>query len=418
LSSPELVATFFRHEHGRLVATLARRVGARHIEAVEDAVQAAMMAALESWPRSGQPDNPSAWLYRVAHNALLAELRARSRRGRLLEQHMAGAEPALSDAAEPCLTGDVHDDLLRMLFVCCDEQIPVESQLVLALKTLCGFSAREIAHRLFLSEASTYKRLTRARSRLRKLPACLEEPTLEQQASRLPGVRAILYLLFTEGYLSSHPDSAIRRELCHEAIRLMSVLTDSALGQTPETFALLALMHLHAARLAARQDARGGLLLLEEQDRSLWDREQIRLGLSWLARSASGEVFSRYHAEAGIAAEHCLAASVEETRWERIAECYAQLQRLAPSPLHELSRAVAVAEWQGPKAGLAVLDTIEPPTWLSGSHLWASVLADLHRRSGNGAEAKRYRDLALASAPTAAVRELLERRLDATTRDR
>ena len=178
-----------------------------------------------------------------------------------------------------------------------------------------------------------------------------------------------------------------------------------------ETFALLSLMHLHAARMTARQDGSGGLLLLEEQDRSCWDQAEIQTGLAWLARSAQGDVFSRYHAEAGIAAEHCLAPSFEETRWDRIVECYALLESLAPSALHTLNRAVAVAEWRGPAEGLALLDGLEPPSWLAGSYMWMAVLADLHRRCGHDGVAQRYRDAALGSAPSVAVRDVLKRRL-------
>jgi RNA polymerase sigma-70 factor (ECF subfamily) len=411
LNTPTLVEHFFRHEYGRLVAMLSRRVGVQYVEAVEDAVQSAVMSALDAWRVAGLPDNPSAWLFRVAHNELMGELRQRTGRWRILEQHANEDLGAPDDGPEIFLPGEVRDDVLRMLFVCCDESIPVESQLVLALKTLCGFGVREIALRLFTSEANVYKRLGRARSRLRDAPPRVEDLSSEQYASRLASVHAILYLLFTEGYLSSHAESAIRRELCDEAIRLAAILADHPVGQTPETYALLALMHLHAARMTARQDGSGGLLLLEEQDRALWDQQEIHVGLEWLARSARGDRFSRYHAEAGIAAEHCLAASFQETRWDRVVACYSLLEQLAPSAIHRLNRAVAVAEWQGPTAGLAVLEGVEPPTWLAGSYLWTAVLADLHRRGGDADTAKRYRDLALASAPSAAVRELLQRRL-------
>lgn len=413
MTAPKLVEHFFRHEYGRLVAILSRRVGVQHIEAVEDAVQSALMTALESWTIAGLPDNPSAWLFRVAHNDLLGELRQRTRRSRILEQNAKEDIDTPENGPEVFLSGEVGDGLLRMLFVCCDEAIPEESQLVFALKTLCGFDIREIALRLFTSEANVYKRLGRARSRLREVPLSPGELTGEQYASRLPAVNKILYLLFTEGYLSSHAGMAIRRELCNEAIRLAAILAEHPVGQAPETVALLALMHLHTARMTARQDRSGGLLLLEEQDRELWDRQQIQIGLEWLAKSAQGDVFSRYHAEAGIAAEHCLAPSFEATRWDKVAGCYALLEQIAPSALHKLNRAVAVAEWQGPAAGLAVLAGVEPPTWLAGSYLWAAVLADLHRRCGNADMAQRYRDVALESAPTPAVKELLQRRLRA-----
>ena len=384
MTVPKLVEHFFRHEYGRLVATLSRRVGVQYIEDVEDAVQSALMTALETWTIAGLPDNPPAWLFRVAHNNLMGELRRRTSRRRILEQNVKEDIGTLENGPEIFLAGEVRDDLLRMLFVCCDEAIPVESQLVLALKTLCGFEIREITLRLFASE---------------------------QYSSRLPAVHKILYLVFTEGYLSSHAEMAIRRELCDEAMRLSTILTEHSAGQTPETFALLALMHLHAARMTARQDSSGALLLLEEQERALWDQQRIQVGLEWLAKSAQGDGFSRYHAEAGIAAEHCLAPSFHETRWDKVAEYYALLERIAPSAIHKLNRAVAVAEWQGPAKGLAVLKGFEPPTWLAGSYIWAAVLADLHRRCGNTHTANRYRDIACKSAPTPAVKELLQRRL-------
>lgn len=382
-----------------------------HVEAVEDAVQYALAAAVETWPKSSVPENPSAWLFRVAHNHVVGELRGRARREQLVMQHETEVGHSVTDEPPGFLAGDVRDDVLRMLFACCDAAIPVESQLVLALKVLCGFDVREIAERLFMSEANAYKRLGRARSRLVEVDFELGELTPSELSSRLSAVQSILYVLFTEGYLSSHADGAIRRELCDEALRLTRELAEHPVGAVPETFALLALMHLHGARMSARQDGSGGLLLLEEQDRSLWNGTEIETGLAWLARSAEGATFSRYHAEAGIAAEHCLAPSFSETRWERIVECYVLLERLAPSALHTLNRAVALAEWQGPLVGLALIDGVSPPSWLAGSYLWAVVLADLHRRAGHSTLAERYRAVALASAPSLAVRTLLERRL-------
>ena len=390
---------------------LSHRVGLEHIEVVEDAVQSALMKALEAWTIAGLPDNPSAWLFQVAHNDLMGELRQQSGRRRILDQYANDIIDTPEDGSECSMAGEMRDDLLRMLFVCCDEAIPLESQLVFALKTLCGFGVREIALRLFTSDANVYKRLGRARNHLMKNPPRLLELSGEKYSSRLQAVNKILYLLFTEGYLSSHAEMAIRRELCDEAIRLTAILAEHPVGQVPETFALLALMHLHVARMNARQDGTGGLLLLEEQNREIWDRQRIQVGLEWLAKSAQGDGFSRYHAEAGIAAEHCLAPSFEETCWEKVVECYSLLEQIAPSPIHKLNRAVAVAEWQGPAAGLAVLKGFDPPSWLAGSYLWAAVLADLHRCYGNVPKAKRYRDEAFTLAPTLAVKELLERRL-------
>jgi RNA polymerase sigma-70 factor (ECF subfamily) len=391
---------------------LSRRVGLHHLETIEDAVQSVLLTAFERWTAAGSlPDNPSAWLYQAAYNNVVGELRQRARRERLAERHGLEDAGAVADLPTASLHGDVGDDLLRMMFVCCDDVIPVESQLAIALKTLCGFDVREVAERLFTTEANVYKRLGRARIRLREVGSLPDDLTNHQFASRLPAVQGILYLLFTEGYLSSQAEAAIRRDLCDEAKRLTLILAEHPAGGTPETFALLALMHLHAARMTARQDGSGGLLLLAEQDRGLWDQGEIQVGLSWLEKSASGSTFSRYHAEAGVAAEHCLAPSLDQTRWDRIVECYELLERAAPSALHTLNRAVALAEWRGPEAGLAELEGLEPPSWLAGSYMWAAVLADLHRRCGHDEEARRYREIAIGSAPSQVVKDLLTRRL-------
>jgi RNA polymerase sigma factor (sigma-70 family) len=415
LKVPGLVEHSFRHDHGRLVAMLVRRVSVQHLERVEDAVQSALMAALTAWTERDPPDDPTAWLYRVAYHRLIQDLRRSSGRLRILERAAGDLAGGSEAPVNPAFADEIRDDMLRMLFVCCDEAIPGESQLVLALKTLCGFSIAEIAPRLFTSEANVHKRLARARERLQQTPSGMETPLLEMLRARLPGVHAVLYLLFNEGYLSARSEQAIRRELCDEAIRLATLLAGHPVGAVPESFALLALMHLHVARLGSRIDATGGLLLLEEQDRSLWDHERIGLGAEWLERSARGEVFSRWHAEAGIAAEHCFAPAFRDTRWHEIADLYAMLERIAPSPLHTLNRSVAVAEWHGPHAGLAVLEGLAPPAWLAGSYLWDAVLGDLHRRAGHIEIARQHRDRALSAAPSDTVRELLQRRL--VTRD-
>lgn len=401
---------FFRHEYGRLVAVLSRRFGVRHLQAVEDAAQAALLTAVESWPRNGLPDNPAAWLLRVASNRLLSELQRIRRHGEL-DRHQCDAEGDGLSPTTVYLGGDVRDDVLRMLFVCCTDALPIESQLVLALKVVCGFGVREIAERLFMTEANVYKRLGRAQGRLRATALEIDGLTTEQLAPRLPAVLAVSYLLFTEGYLSSHAETPLRQELCDEAKRIVTILANHPTGATPETFALLALMHLHSGRASARCSATGGLLLLEEQDRSLWNMGEIALGLTWLARSASGGTFSRYHAEAGVAAEHCVAPSFGETRWDRIVDCYELLERRVPSVLHTLNRAVAVAEHLGPANGLAVVRGIDVPSWLERSHVWHAVLAYLEGRCGREEVAAEHARAALACAPSKAIAETMERRL-------
>jgi RNA polymerase sigma-70 factor (ECF subfamily) len=364
------------------------------MELCEDAAQTALLQATQSWP-SKLPDEPGAWLYRVAHNYVLDELRRKKR-----------DERYLSEVQVHYAQQEVNDDVLRLLFVCADPAIPPESQLVLALKTLCGFSTGEIALRLFQSEEAVHKRLQRARARLRENA---EIQSIDPE--RVHSVLHMLYLLFNEGYSSAQPDRVIRRELCDEALRLAPMLAEDPAGALPETDALVALMCLHAARFDARIDGTGGLLLLEEQDRSLWDRELVQRGLAHLTRSARGETLSRYHVEAGVAAEHCLAPSYAETNWEEIVRLYEVLDRIAPSPLNVLNRAIALAEWKGPDAGLAALEALEAPSWLLGYYLWDATLGELHRRRGDRDLALAHTRRALEAAPTNAEKALLERRL-------
>src|SRR5216684_4117258 len=265
LAASGLVEQFFRREYGRLVAILTRKVGVRQVDLVEDAVQTALMTALTSWVAKGLPEDPGAWLYRVAHNHVIGALRSEAGRLRILEAAANELTVTADSPASPRFDDEVRDDLLRMLFVCCDAAIPRDSRLVLALKTLCGFSTAEIALRLFLSEANVLKRLGRARERLREVPPDFDSLPLQALQSRLASVHVVLYLFFNEGYLSAQSDQTVRREMCDEAIRLKTVLTAHPVGATPETFALLALMHFHGARLTARLEAIGGLWLLEAQ---------------------------------------------------------------------------------------------------------------------------------------------------------
>ncbi len=399
----------FRHEYARLVARLAREFGFHRTELAEDAVQGALLAALRAWPKSGTPANPSAWLYRAARNRLIDELRRSGSRTQPLENAPdEGVEPP-----DTHLEQEIADDQLRMLFVCADEAIPAESQLVLALKVLCGFSTREIALRLLTSEDNVQKRLSRARERLRQLGPSLETPPLDALHARRDAVLRIVYLLFNEGYSSTLPDRLIRREMCDDALRLGHLLAEHPACASPECEALVALMYLHTARFDARLDGAGGLLLLEEQDRTKWDRSLITRGLTWLGRSARGDVFSRYHAEAAVAAAHCTAPSFAETNWGEIVSLYETLERFVPSPLHALNRAIALAEWKGPEAGLAVLRAMRPPAWLAGYYLWDATLGELERRAGRLDAARAHLRRAVEAAPHPAERALLRRRLAA-----
>lgn len=376
------------------------------------------MRAVETWPRDGVPQEPGAWLYRVAYRLVVDGLRAEKRM--TLEGDHERGEPAEADSAMDAVTlrTELPDDLLRMLFLCADPEIAMESQLVLALKTLCGFSTEEIALRLFQSPDAVQKRLQRGRARL-KARGRQHLPPPSELGRRLPSTLQMLYLLFSEGYSSARPDSMIRRELCDEAIRLARLLAEHPIGaETAETDALLALMHLHASRFDARFDSAGGLLLLKEQDRSQWDRSLIDVGVLYLGRSARGDSFSKYHVEAAIAAEHALAPSFERTNWEEIAALYAKLDEVAPSPLHRLHRAIAVAEWKGAEEGIRVLRSAEPPPWLVDFYLWDATWSELYRRTGEIERASHHLDRALEAAPTDAEKALLLRRRAGLASDR
>ena len=411
-----LAEHYFRHEFGRLVSVLSRRFGLHRVELCEDAVQTALLRAVQSWSERGLPDDKSAWLYRVAFNEVLGVLRREKRTAAPIEDAEQIADDVHVEQAA-YLEHEVRDDQLRMLFVCADPRIPRESQIVFALKILCGFGVEEIALRLLQGPEAIYKRLQRARAALREHLKELEQPGIEELASRRPAVLEILYLLFTEGYSSAQPDRIIRRELCEEAIRLGRLLDEHPVGAVSETSALLALMYLNAARFDSRVDGAGGLLLLEEQDRSRWDRDLIQIGMSYLQRSARGDVFGRYHAEAGIAAEHCLAPTYQATRWSEIATLYEMLDRAGPSPINTLNRAIAIAEWQGADAGLALLEAIDPPNWLLGYYLWDATLGELYRRKGIRERATAHLTRALDAAPTHAEQALIRRRLEAVTRN-
>lgn len=429
------LAQTFRSEYRRLVARLARDFGDHLVPLAEDAVQAALLSALRRWPRDGTPAQPGAWLYRVAHNKLVDELRRSERRNLSLDAvdgtpdapAAPGHSPdpvaaralqaqalALATPPQPTrLAAEVADDELRMLFVCADEAIAPPSQLVLALKVLGGFSTREIALRLLTSEDNVHKRLARARERLRQTGPVLEPPTLAALQGRRGAVLRIIYLLFNEGYHAMQPAPLIRRELVDEALRLAHQMAAHPVCGAPEVDALLALMHLHAARFDAREAGDGGLLLLEAQDRSLWDRRAIATGLRWLQRAARGPSFSRYHAEAAVAALHCTAPSYAQTDWAQIVDLYQTLERHEPSPLYTLNRSIALAQWQGPEAGLALLRTLAPPGWLTRYYLWDATLGELERRAGQFGAAQAHLQRALDAAPHAAEQDLLRRRLAA-----
>jgi RNA polymerase sigma factor (sigma-70 family) len=383
-----LVEHFFRHETGRLHGALIRLLGVHNLTLAEDVAQEAMLRALRVWSMGGVPANPSAWITRVAMNLAKDALR---------HQRMASVkEPAIithieQTFASPAIAGEtaneIRDDALRLMFVCCHPSVAPDAQVVLALKVLCGFSTGEIARAFLASEAAIEKQLTRTKQRIHDAGLGFDLPAGEDLAPRLDGVLAALYLLFNEGYKASAGERLLREELCQEAVRLTSLLLTHPAGRTPRTHALLALMLLTAARFPSRLDEHGELLRLDDQDRSKWDQGLIGRGLAQLGEAARGAELSEYHIQAGIAAIHCTAMDYDSTNWALILRHYDELNRMRPSPIVALNRAVAVANLRGPQAGLDAIAKIPERDRLESHYLLHAVAGELHWRLENHREA-------------------------------
>ena len=375
----QVVEHLFRHEAGKMVSTLTRIFGIENLNRAEDVVQEALARALQTWPYYGVPRNPAAWLTQVSKNLALDLIR-RERVFRTKESEISrflaqdSVDPSIQES--PFVENEIKDDRLRMMFVCCHPLVPQEAQVALALKTLCGFSVTEIARAFLTSEAALIKRLTRAKQRIRKARIPFEIPVGNDLAARLDGVLHTLYLLFNEGYKASSGESLIRQELCHEAIRLATLLVEHPTGARPRAHALLALMLLNAARLPTRVDTNGNILRLKDQDRSRWDQVMIARGLYHLVQSTAGDEASEYHLQAGIAACHCAAKDYESTDWPSILSLYDRLVEIDDSPIVALNRAVAVANVHGPAAGRAAVEAIQPRGKLNAYYLLYAVLGE------------------------------------------
>jgi RNA polymerase sigma-70 factor (ECF subfamily) len=398
---------FHREESGRILSTLIRLLG--DFDLAEEMLQEAYAVALQKWPAEGTPSNPRAWLISTARHKAIDRMRREQRFEQKAEEIVKTAESTVAPVSE--LEEEmVADDRLRLMFTCCHPSLPLEARVALTLRTVCGITTEEISRAFLIPVATMAQRLVRAKGKIREAGIPYRVPLQEELHDRLDGVLLVVYLIFNEGYLASSGDALIRRELCAEAIRLGRVLCGLLPGQA-EAQALLGLMLLHDSRRDARVSAEGELVLLEEQDRSLWHAEQIREGTqiveSALRRGAAGA----YAVQASIAALHANAKTAAETDWAQIAALYEVLLRTHASPVIEVNRAVAVAMARSVEEGLALLDEIERREELEEFHWLPAARADLLRRVGRMEEAAEAYRQALAMTTNDIERRFLRRRL-------
>ena len=376
----------WRIESAKLIAGLARIV--RDVGLAEDLAQDALVAALETWPESGVPDNPGAWLMATAKHRAIDSLRRAGTLERKQRELMRELEVALATEARTLEVDDVQDDLLRLVFTCCHPVLSTEARIALTLRLLGGLTTPEIARAYLVSEGTVAQRIVRAKRTLAEAHVPFEVPSGEELAPRLASVLEVIYLIFNEGYSATAGDDWTRQDLCDEALRLGRQLAELA-PREPEVHGLVALMELQASRLRARTSPRGKPVLLLDQDRRSWDRLLIGRGLAALERAERlGSGFGPYTLQAAIAACHARAPTAAATDWRRIAALYDALSQLAPSPVVELNRAVAVAMAFGPAAGLEIVDALRAEPALGNYHLLPSVRGDLLAKLGRSDEAR------------------------------
>ena len=402
-----VIDAVWRIESPRLIAGLTRMV--RDVGVAEDLAQDALVAALEQWPQSGVPDNPGAWLMAAAKHRAIDHFRRNARLERKHEE--IGRELEEKEMAVPnfdaALDDDVGDDLLRLIFISCHPVLPSEGRVALTLRLLGGLTTEEIARAFLVPEPTVAQRIVRAKRTLSEKRVPFEVPRGEELAARLSSVLAVIYLIFNEGYAATAGDDWLRPALCEDALRLGRILAELA-PQEPEVYGLVALMEIQASRASARVDESGAPILLFEQNRAEWDQLLIRRGLAALEQASQlGGARGPYVLQAEIAACHARARTPEETDWPRIVALYEALAQIAPSPVIDLNRAVAVSMAFGPAAGLEVVDTLTAERSLENYHLLPSVRGDLLQKLGRLPEARAEFERAAALARNARERQLL-----------
>lgn len=416
-----IVDHLFREEAGKLTAILIRRFGFENFELIEDIVQETFWAALKTWPSGGIPDNPSGWLMQVAKNKTLNAIK-KEKRLIYPEKHMADIRSANeipshtteSEIDEWFLDHHIRDSQLRVLLTCCHPSYPEKARIMLALKTLAGFSYSEISQGLLANEENVRKSLYRIRKRIRKNEEILKKPVRDQIPERLDSVLTVLYLMFNEGYKRTDGDEVIGEDLCFEAMRLTKLLNEMLPDSTGQINALMALMCLNAARFPARSDPEGHIIDLKGQDRSLWDRTLISQGFHYLKKSRVSGSVSRYHLEAGISSVHCTASTYEETDWEKILFYYNQLLQQTDNSVIKINRAIALSYIEGAETGLEMLELLSDEL-AEYNHLYHAARADMYYRLGLYEKARSCYETACDFAKSQPDKQFLMNRLKECT---
>jgi RNA polymerase sigma-70 factor (ECF subfamily) len=403
----QLVDHLFRHESGKMIAVLSRLLGLQNIEIAQDLVQDTLLQAMSTWGYKSVPDNPSAWLYRVAKNKAIDFLRREKKFKEVSPQYsyLLQSEYTLASTVNNLfLENEIQDSQLRMMFACCHPSIQEESQIALTLKTLCGLSVNEISKAFLTTEETIAKRIYRAKEKIKAEKIELEVPQNDELSTRVDTVLKSLYLLFNEGYKSSNPDKLIREDLCEEAMRLCFLLTQHSLTALPRTKALLALMCFQASRFDSRLDDKNNIILLKHQDRSKWNRSLMNKGFELMEESTEPFEVSSYHLEAAIASQHAVARSFEQTNWKNIYHLYEMLYQLQPNPIVAMNKAIASSYAISKQNALKELQQIKG---LEDHHLYYVSIGEMYFDLENKPEAKKFFEKALELTSSGYEQQLL-----------
>jgi len=409
LDSNKKLDHLFRHEYGKVVSALTNKYSTKLIDHIEDAVQEALLKAALLWAYKDIPDNPSGWLYRVANNYLIDQLRRSSKSNELIESDKFIFNQ--NEIDDESITSGIKDDILKMIFAIAHPALSSTEQIMLCLKLINGFSLKEISNALIKKEETVKKAITRAKAKFRRDIGKIEVPPRTELKNRLDVAIRVLYLMFNEGYKATEGEQLIKQDLCMESIRLAEIINEHEYCKAPELSALLALMYYNSARFSARINDEGELVTLENQNRNLWNKEYIIKGTKYITEASYGAYISKYHIEAGIASEYTSAPSFAETNWELILTLYDMLLKVETNPFAALNRIVVLEKVKGTKVALAELENIEHIDQMQKNHLFYSIKADLKTNIGEMKESEELLKKAISFTSNSMEKKFLESKL-------